>query len=285
MKKILNIIKLMRPNQWIKNFFVFGPILFSRSFEPEIITNNILAFISFCLISSSVYMFNDVIDIENDKKHPKKCMRPLASGAVKIKEAVIVGSLLLIVSISASLYVNKYITVILVIYLFNNILYSFKLKHIVIVDIISIALGFILRVLAGSIATQVLPSNWILLCTFFISLFLGFSKRRNEIIILGEKSDSHRKILSEYSETFLDQIILIVLCCTIIFYSMYAVLGTENRYMVITIIFVAYGIFRYCYLLYVKKVTGGPTEIVTSDKPLIMSVLGWVIACFIILML
>ncbi|NGU67654.1 decaprenyl-phosphate phosphoribosyltransferase, partial [Clostridium perfringens] len=197
---IINLLKLMRPKQWIKNFFVFGALIFSYSFlNLNKTIAALIAFILFCLISSTVYIMNDILDVEKDRIHPKKRFRPIASGAISIKQATIALVVLLAISMISSFMINKGLFFILVLYFINNIFYSFKIKNIVILDVISIAVGFILRVIAGGVAIDVSLSGWILLCTFFISLFLGFEKRRNEIIKLEGKANEHRKILDDYS--------------------------------------------------------------------------------------
>lgn len=285
MDKLGNYIKLMRPKQWIKNLFVFGAILFSGTFTNiNYIMYTLVTFIAFCLVSSTVYIINDIVDIENDKVHPKKCKRPLASGAVTINEALFIGIILAICSLTLGFITNVYVGLIIVAYLLMNIVYTFKMKHEVILDILSIAVGFILRLLAGSFAIGIMASKWIILCTLFLSLYLGFGKRRNELVTLEENAASHRKSLSLYSISFLDQALSIVLTCTIIFYAMYSAIGSDNSYMIGTVIFVVYGVLRYNYLIYNKNLGGSPTEIVLKDKPLIIDVLLWIICCLIILL-
>lgn len=286
MNKLLNILKLMRPKQWIKNMFVFGALIFSNSFtDIKLVILTILAFIAFCLVSSSVYVLNDIVDIEKDKAHPKKCKRPLASGDVSIPEAIIAGVILVIASLSIGFYINISLVFVIILYLANNLLYSFKIKNIVLLDIFSIAVGFILRILAGSVAIDIMASKWIVLCTLFLSLYLGFGKRRNEIILLGESADNHRKILNDYSIEFLDQTLNIVLTCTVVFYAMYTAVGNINRYMIGTTVFVIYGVLRYNYLIFTSNEGGSPTEVVLEDKPLLINILLWVISCIVILTL
>ncbi|MGG5460370.1 decaprenyl-phosphate phosphoribosyltransferase [Clostridium sp. B9] len=284
MNNIKYIIKLLRPNHWIKNLFIFGPIIFSNNFlNIDIIKNNILTFIAFCFISSTVYIMNDIVDVEKDKKHPKKCKRPIASGKVSIPKAISIGILLCISSLAIAFSLKTSILVIIILYLINNVAYSFKIKNLVIIDVFSIALGFIFRVLAGSFATGVPASNWIILCTLFLSLFLGFGKRRNEVLSLGKDASSHRKNLSKYTVTFLDKIINISLTCTIVFYSIYCVLGTSINLFIWTSIFVIWGITRYYYIMYSDNEGGSPTELVLKDKQLFCSVLLWGISCITIL--
>ncbi|MGV1059773.1 decaprenyl-phosphate phosphoribosyltransferase [Clostridium perfringens] len=282
---IINLLKLMRPKQWIKNFFVFGALIFSYSFlNPNKTIAALTAFIMFCLISSTVYIMNDILDVEKDRVHPKKRFRPIASGAISIKQASIALVVLLAISMISSFMINKGLFFILVLYFINNIFYSFKIKNIVILDVISIAVGFILRVIAGGVAIDVSLSGWILLCTFFISLFLGFEKRRNEIIKLEGKANEHRKILDDYSDELLKQFSDITLTCTVISYAMYTFVAYENAYMMITNIFVVYGLFRYKYLSMKKGQGGSPTETVMTDKSIIIDVILWVITSVVILL-
>lgn len=282
---IINLLKLMRPKQWIKNFFVFGALIFSYSFlNPNKTIAALIAFILFCLISSTVYIMNDILDVEKDRVHPKKRFRPIASGAISIKQASIALVVLLAISMISSFMINKGLFFILVLYFINNIFYSFKIKNIVILDVISIAVGFILRVIAGGVAIDVSLSGWILLCTFFISLFLGFEKRRNEIIKLEGKANEHRKILDDYSDELLKQFSDITLTCTVISYAMYTFVAYENAYMMITNIFVVYGLFRYKYLSMKKGQGGSPTETVMTDKSIIIDVILWVITSVVILL-
>ena len=284
MEKLKYLIKLLRPSQWIKNFFVFGAMLFSNNFmNYKILKDNIITFIAFCFISSTVYILNDIIDIEKDRNHPKKCKRPIASGKVSIFNATILGILLLMLSLYISFSINKFLVIIILLYFLNNIVYSLKIKNIILLDVISISIGFILRVLSGGFATGVKVSDWIILCTFFLSLFLGLGKRRNELIVLGEDAQNHRKNLSQYNLEFLNKLISIVLTCTIIFYAIYSVLGAPANHFVWTNIAVIVGILRYYYLMYYKQEGGSPTELVLKDKQIMFSVVLWIFSCALIL--
>lgn len=281
----VNLFKLMRPKQWIKNFFVFGALIFSYSFlNLNKITYSILAFILFCLVSSTVYIMNDILDVDKDRIHPKKRFRPIASGAISIKEAKVSLFILLAVSMISAFMINRNLFFVLALYFINNILYSFKIKNIVILDVISIAIGFILRVIAGGVAIDVSLSGWILFCTFFISLFLGFEKRRNELIKLEGKANKHRKILDDYSDELLKQFSDITLTCTVISYAMYTFVAYQSSYMMITNVFVVYGLFRYKYLSMKKGEGGSPTETVLTDKSIIIDVILWAITSVIILL-
>lgn len=284
MKDFKYMIKLLRPKHWIKNFFVFGAVIFSNNIiNLEIVKANMITFIAFCLISSSVYILNDIVDVERDKKHPKKCERPIASGNISVTKARITGSILVIASLSIAISINKLIFVVVVLYLLNNIIYSFKIKNIILLDVFSISIGFILRLLAGGIATNVETSKWIILCTLFLSLFLGFGKRRNEFIVLGESAKGHRENLIEYSEKLLDQLINIGITCTIMSYSTYCIIGSSSGNFIWTSIFVIFGILRYYYLMYSKGEGGSPTEIVLKDKQLGSCIVFWVCTCIVIL--
>lgn len=276
-------IKLMRPKQYIKNLFVVGALVFSNKIlDIDSVLNTIVAFISFCLISSSVYVLNDMVDIEKDKLHPKKCKRPLASGAISKNNAIVLFGILVVVSISLSLLVNLSLTFILGLYLANNLLYSFKVKNIVLLDVFSIAFGFILRVCAGSIAVYVSLSNWIILCTFFISLYLGLGKRKKEILTLKDNAEGHRKILKDYNEEIISQMMTVAQSSTIVCYALYSTSNPQNPNMILTTIFVVYGMFRYNYIINTTD-EGNPTDVVLKDRSLEMNILLWVLSCLFII--
>ena len=284
-QKFIAFIKLLRPKQWIKNSFVIAPLVFAKHiFEYDYVIKVIAAFILFCLISSSVYVLNDIIDCEKDKLHPKKKKRPIASGIISKMEASIVMAVLLPIVLIISFYIDLYFGWVILSYFANNILYSFKVKHIVILDVMSIALGFLLRVIGGALIIRVYISPWILLCTLLLALFLGFSKRRNELIVLEKSAENHRKILEEYSLEFIDNMLSIVTASTVMAYSLYTFsTNSENYNMMLTIPFVLYGIFRYQYIIYKKNEGGSPEETVLSDIPLIISIVLWGIVSVLIL--
>jgi 4-hydroxybenzoate polyprenyltransferase len=218
------------------------------------------------------------MDVEKDRKHPRKKFRPIASGVVSKKEAMLVFLVTFIVGIIFSFLLDKIFGAVVLVYLINNVIYSFKVKHLVILDVMSIALGFLLRVIAGAVVINVDVSPWILLCTLLLSLFLGFSKRRNELVVLEENADKHRKILDEYSLEFIDHMLAIVTASTVMAYSLYTFSVYENKYMMMTIPFVLYGIFRYQYIVYKKNEGGSPEEILLTDLPLLINVILWVIS-------
>jgi len=284
--KVKGFISLVRPKQWIKNLFVFSALIFAKLvFEPVYLRTVFLAFLSFCMISSCVYILNDIVDMEKDRLHPKKKTRPIASGLISKTEAWIFLAVLLPVSVAAGFLLQVYFGLILVVYFVNNVLYSVAVKHMVILDVMSIALGFLLRVIGGGVVIEVYISQWILLCTLLLSLFLGFSKRRNELVVLENGADSHRKILKEYSLEFIDNMLSIVTASTVMAYSLYTFSSKNNYFMMLTIPFVLYGIFRYQYIIYMKKEGGSPEETVLSDIPLIVCIFLWVVISVIVLYL
>lgn len=284
--KLKGFIKLMRPKQLVKNLSVFAALIFAKHvFEPDYFIKVFLGFVCFCMISSCVYILNDIVDANNDRLHPKKKYRPIAAGIIGKKEAVAFLMVLLPLAITGSFFIDIYFGAVVVIYFTNNLLYSFKLKHVVIIDVMSIALGFILRVVGGALAIRVYISPWILLCTLLLSLFLGFSKRRNELLVLEGDADRHRKILEEYSLEFIDNMLSIVTASTVMAYSLYTFSSSDNYNMMLTIPFVLYGIFRYQYIVYKKNEGGSPEETIISDAPLMINILLWVVCSILILYL
>jgi len=277
---IIHLFKLIRPKQWIKNFFVFAPLLFSRHiFHLEYLIPSIAAFIIFSLASSAVYIINDVMDVESDRVHPKKKYRPIASGEVSVKQAMIFLVFLIVVIIAGLIFQRPVFSFVIVLYLITNLLYSLKVKSIVLLDVFFISFGFMLRVLGGAAAIGVTVSSWMILTTIFISLFLAISKRRSALS-QTLNIDKQRKVLKEYSVEFADQINTIAAAGTIISYALYTVsertvstFGTEK--LIYTTPFVIYGIFRYMYLMHQKNLGESPTSIVTKDIPIILDVLGW----------
>ncbi len=279
----MTLLKLLRVKQWIKNFFVFGALIFSFKFtDANSILRSVIAFILFSMISSSVYIMNDISDIDKDRAHPRKRYRPIASGEISIEKARLIMIALIAITIIVSLLVNKYVTIMLALYFINNILYSQFIKNIVILDVMSIALGFILRVLTGGLAIGVALSPWIILCTLFISLFLGFEKRSAEMKIMGPDSRSSRAILEHYNVEMLEQFITISSACTMVFYALYTTLVHPDKPMYITNLFVIYGMFRYKYLVSIKGEGESPSDAVMRDISIITTVILWTISCIII---
>ncbi|KUO70963.1 MAG: phosphoribose diphosphate--decaprenyl-phosphate phosphoribosyltransferase [Clostridia bacterium BRH_c25] len=282
--KLKSYFQLLRPKQWIKNLFIFAALMFSKSIDkPPYILISFYAFICFCITSSTVYIFNDLLDIEKDRRHPRKRKRPLAAGVISRREAQILISFMLPAAVVFSFMLNYSFGLIVMAYLINNLLYTLYVKNLVILDVMSIAMGFILRVAGGAVAIGVLISPWLLLCTFLLALFLGFSKRRNELLILQEDAQSHRSILEHYSLDFIDNMLSIVTASTLISYSLYTFFSSDDRYSMVTILFVLYGIFRYQYIIYNKKLGESPEEIVLTDRPLFINIMLWILTSIVIL--
>jgi len=270
---IVPYLKLIRPKQWTKNLFVFGGLFFSHNLmHADKVQLAIWTFLAFCLISSAVYVLNDIVDVEKDRMHPKKKNRPLAAGQIRIPMAVFYGLLLFVSAVSIASILGLKVLGIVLVYFMMNVLYSFMLKNIVLVDVFVIALGFVFRVLAGTFALPVEPSPWLLLCTFLLSLFLGLAKRRAEILVLQSGAGSHRKILEEYNaDKLIDQLISVVSSATIMAYALYTFNSPEGQRMMYTIPFVIYAMFRYLYLVYKKEGGGEPANILIGDKPFLIS--------------
>jgi 4-hydroxybenzoate polyprenyltransferase len=288
---ILNLIKLSRPKQWIKNFFVFAPLVFSRHiFELSFLSASLYAFIIFCLASSSVYVLNDIMDVESDRSHPRKKYRPIASGEVTPSQGMLFLLVLMIVILALLFFERPVFIFVVILYLLTNLLYSWKIKSIVLLDIFFISFGFILRVLGGAAAIDVSVSSWMVLTTIFISLFLGISKRRAELSQVPNQDniEKQRRVLRDYSVEFADELNTIAAAGTIISYALYTVsertvitFGTEK--LIYTTPFVIYGIFRYMFLIHKKNLGESPTTIVTKDIPIMLNVVIWFAACIVII--
>ncbi|HEY3251809.1 MAG TPA: decaprenyl-phosphate phosphoribosyltransferase [Ignavibacteria bacterium] len=288
---LVSLIKLSRPKQWIKNFFVFAPLVFSQHiFEAAYLLPALAAFIVFSLASSAVYIVNDIMDVESDRAHPKKRFRPIASGEVSVKQALVFLVILSIIILVSLLFLRAIFAAVIILYFLTNFLYSLKIKNIVLLDVFFISFGFMLRVLGGAAAISVVVSSWMILTTIFISLFLAISKRRGELsqIINHENIEKQRKVLKDYDIQFADQLNTIAAAGTIISYALYTVsertvftFGTEK--LIYTTPFVIYGIFRYMYLMHKKNMGESPTTIVTKDIPIIINVLCWFIFSIVII--
>jgi decaprenyl-phosphate phosphoribosyltransferase len=277
MKKYL---KLIRVEQYIKNVFVFAPLFFDSQFlNLHNLINVFWAFICFCMASSSVYILNDYFDINEDKNHPQKCKRPLASGSISIKDGLSLLFLLLLTTIVFSILISKELFFVIGSYLILNLLYSKWLKHIAILDVNIIALGFILRSVAGSVVSGVVPSIWILLITYLLALFLGISKRRTDVI-LAENGKEVRKNIEGYNLLFVDGILGILASIIIVCYIFYCIspevqLHYHSDLLYISILFVVNGIFRYLKLVFVDQTTYSPTKIVLKDRFIQITIFGW----------
>jgi len=279
--KLKAIFELIRVRQWIKNLFVFAPLVFSlQLFNAQACLQAVTAFFAFCLVSGSLYAMNDIIDLERDRHHPRKKNRPLPAGILTVPESAIIGALGLGFGFFLAFSLDITVTIILVIYLLMNVYYSLWGKNIIVFDTMLIALGFVLRVMAGAYAIAVHPSSWLLVATFFLALLLGLGKRYNELRVLEEDSAHHRRVLEEYSEPFLKQIFAVASSATIVAYALYtmddeviAAFQTEN--LVFTMPFVVFGVFRYLYLVYRHELGGDPAEMVYQDRPLLLTVVLW----------
>jgi 4-hydroxybenzoate polyprenyltransferase len=284
---LMNLLKTMRPKQWPKNVFVFTALAFAEKlFEWQLLVRTIVAFVLFCLVSSCVYLINDLADMEKDRRHPTKSKRPLASGQLKPSVAVAASVLIPLVTIPLSFLLDLYFGFIVLAYLLTMIAYSFVLKNVIILDVLTVATGYVLRAVAGALVISVPISPWLYVCTTLVALFIGFSRRRHELILLAENANEHRASLSEYSLPLLDQMIAVVTSATVIAYSLYTFSAPNlppNHTMMLTIPFVLYGIFRYLYLIHVENKGGTPEEIFLSDLPMMIALGLWALAVIAIL--
>ena len=271
----------MRPEQWTKNLLVLAGVVFGgRLLEPAAVAVAMAAFAVFCALSGSVYLFNDVADREADQRHPLKRERPIASGQLSVPAAVTTGALLGAGGVAAAFSIGTMFGIVAATYLASLLLYSVALKHVVIVDVLMIAGGFVLRAVGGAVAVRVPIGHWLLVCTTLLALFLALSKRRHELLLLADGATDHRRILEEYSPYLLDQMIGVVTSSTLIAYTVYATsadtaarLGTGK--LGLTIPFVLYGIFRYLYLVHQKRGGGSPAAMLLTDRPLLGCVALW----------
>lgn len=284
--KMLDILRLLRPTQWSKNLFIFAPLIFAQKFfVVSLVLKTCTAFIIFCFLSSSMYILNDVLDAEKDRYHPKKSRRPIASGKIKIKSAIIIFIILSLLSLISSFLLNKTFFLAALIYAMLQIFYSLKLKHLAIIDVFVIAAGFFIRVISGGLVIEIPLSSWLLICTFLLALFLAMSKRRYELVLLESNASNHRHVLKDYSPYFLDQMIAVVTASIFVAYCLYTVseetvekFGT--RYLIISTPFVLYGIFRYLYLIHQKGKGGSPEELIIKDKALLVNISLWILSIF-----
>ena len=272
----------MRPQQWVKNFFVMTPLLFSgRASETGEVVRSALAFAVFCLVASAVYTWNDVADRAADRAHPVKRHRPVASGRISIGGALALGAVLCGLGLTFGWLVEPRLALVAASYLGLNLLYTLKLKQVVILDVFCIAAFFVMRLLGGAAAIHVRPSIWLLLCGGLLSLYLGFAKRRHELTLLGGNSTEHRSVLADYSPVFLDQMSVVLLSVTIVSYIMYTLSKFEeigSYALTYSTVFVFYGVFRYLYLVHQRE-SGSPTETLLTDRSLFSAVVLWFLFC------
>jgi 4-hydroxybenzoate polyprenyltransferase len=276
-------VRLMRPAQWIKNLFVLAPLLFSgKAGDPDSIVAALLSLVAFCLLASAVYSFNDVADRESDRAHPTKRNRPVASGRISISAAYGMAGALVVSGLGLSWLVSPRLALIAGGYLSLNLFYSLWFKHLVILDVFALAAFFILRLLGGAFAINVEPSIWLLICGGLLALYLGFAKRRQELVLLGEDSLSHRKVLGDYGPAFLDQMSVVLLAVTVVSYIMYTLsperVAASGHRLTYSLVFVLYGVFRYLFLVH-QRGGGSPTETLLTDRSLIIAVFLWAGYC------
>lgn len=280
--KLPVLFRLLRSNQWIKNAFVFSGILFGRGWkEFDYIAGASLTVCAFCMVSSAVYIFNDVIDRRADRLHPKKSLRPLAQREISIFQAMCLSIVLATLGLLIGFFlISKEVGEILCLYISLNMAYTLVLKHKVLLDVFCISIGFMLRIFAGTVGLGIPPSKWLLICGMMVTLFLAFAKRRAEAINLSGQHEDHREVLGKYKTAFLDQMISITAIGTVLSYSLYAmsdyvsiVHGVND--LAATVPFVAYGIFRYVYLVHHYTFGGHPSSELVRDRHIIASAVGW----------
>ncbi len=283
MDRAIGFLRAIRPEQWLKNGFVMAPLVFSGLIRDlPAWTSSSLAFVAFCAAASATYLLNDVVDREADRAHPIKCRRPIAAGVVSVPVAVAGSVSLVVIAGVVALGLGGWFSWVLLAYVVLTTLYSTLLKHLVFVDVLVVAGGFLLRVVGGAVAIPVPISRWILLCAYLLALYLALGKRRSELVLLGETANSHRAVLGHYSLPMVDQAIAVVLGATVVSYSLYTVapdtvtkVGSEG--MMATVPVVLYGLFRYLYLLHRKESGGSPTRALITDRPLLVCVALWLV--------
>lgn len=284
--RVLLLLTAMRPKQWTKNLVIFAGVIFAQKiFAGGYLLKTFWAFAAFCLLSGSVYIINDLVDIDKDRAHPQKKNRPLASGRLSAPLAAVFVALTAIGALAGAFYINRNFGLVALAYFVLTMSYSFKLKHIVIIDVITIAMGFILRAVAGAVVIAVDISPWLLVCTFLLALFLALTKRRHELLLLEGNAQAHRRILDEYEPQMLDQMISVVASSTVMAYSLYTFTSGRSEYLMVTIPFVIYGIFRYQYLVHRKEEGGSPESVLLKDLPMLINILLWVVVSSLILYL
>ncbi len=286
---ILSLVLSLRPSQWTKNLIIFGALgLSQRLLDVDAVLVSCAAFAIFCVLSGVVYLLNDIADREADRQHPLKRFRPIASGALPVPVAIGWAIGLGLGGLGAAFWLRPLFGVVATSYVLLLALYSWQLKHIVILDVLTIAIGFVMRAAAGAVAIAVPISHWLYVLTILLALFLALSKRRHELVLLANGATSHRRILAEYSPYLLDQMIAVVSASTIVAYAFYTVspetvqkFGTDR--LMLTLPFPLYGIFRYLYLVHLKEGGGSPADMLLTDKPLLLCVALWTVAVAIII--
>lgn len=284
MYRLKAIVQLMRPHQWAKNVFVFIGLIFGHAWMDMVMLTAVAwAFVAFCLLSSSVYVLNDILDRNQDRQHHKKKHRPIAAGLISLPVAYIIAVVLGCVALSIAYWVHPSVLLLMVLYVLLNIGYSMGLKHIVIIDVFIIAAGFMLRILVGTVGVGIPPSQWLILCGLMFTLFLGFAKRRAEFVLATEGSQKSRRVLTQYDVPLLDTFIAVSATCTVITYGLYTVSdstlqthGTPN--LVYTLPFVLYGVFRYIYRVHRYQHGEDPATEVFTDVHMVATLLLWAVS-------
>lgn len=284
-----NLLVSLRPGQWTKNLIVFAGLLFSKQlFDPVALTRSTVAFVVFCALSGVVYLVNDVMDRDADRRHPTKARRPIASGALDVGPALAAAATLATIALAVSFALGWSFGLCATAYVLLLGFYSGPLKHIVIIDVLTIAIGFVLRAAAGALVLAVPISQWLLVCTILLALFLALAKRRHELVLLADGATGHRRILEEYSPYLLDQMISVVTASTFLGYAFYTMSAeTAEKFgtnlLGLTVPFPLYGIFRYLYLVHQRSGGGSPSEMLLNDRPLLVCVGLWALAVVIII--
>jgi 4-hydroxybenzoate polyprenyltransferase len=278
----------LRPRQWVKNLFVFGGLVFSQHLFTPAAWPATAGFVIFCALSGAIYLLNDVADRDKDRLHPDKRMRPIASGRLSVRVALIAAAVLIVSGLAAAVWVSRPFALVALAYVVLLSAYSAWLKHVVIVDVLVVAIGFVLRAAAGALAIGVAISGWLLICTILLALFLALGKRRHEVLTLEESAARHRPILAEYSAGLLDQMIAVVTASTVTAYALYTmspetVAKFHTSLLPATLPFVLYGVFRYLYLLYHRQLGGNPSDMVVRDRALVLNTLLWLIVVLLII--
>jgi 4-hydroxybenzoate polyprenyltransferase len=273
----------MRPYQWLKNLFVLMPLLFGRKLaEPDAVMHALFACLSFCLMSSAIYIFNDIIDANEDRAHPEKRSRPIPSGALTIRTALLGAVVMLSLSLWLAIGLGSSFLVVMGIYFVLMIGYCVILKQLIVLDAMTIASGFVLRVVGGAIAVQVKPTHWLIACAFLLALYLAFAKRRQELLTLSDSETRHRQVLDSYTVSYLDQVNNILIGATVVCYALYTVAPEtvarfETDSLIYGTIFVIYGLLRYMALIQDPTNGGDPSKMLMKDRPLLLAVICWVI--------
>ncbi len=271
----------MRPKQWTKNLIVLAPMLFAAKLhDPQLVLNALLCCVAFCLLSSSLYIFNDILDKDADKLHPTKCKRPISSGEISLPLAWTLCLILAPAALALSFYIRPALVLVFVAYLVLNVSYSALLKHIAIVDVLTIATGFLLRAMAGAVAVKVPLSSWFLLCAGLGAIFLALEKRRSELSTLQNSADSHRPVLQRYSSALIDRLEAVVLPGLLVSYIFYSFLSIHGQWMMLSVPFVIYGIMRYQQLSSQNdSSTGAPEDVLLKDRPIQIAIVLWLLTC------